>query len=92
METHEIAPSPVRTMEDLIAKLEMIRGAANQLVSERDGILAKTIHLRVSELSNDSSGVVGGSYWQWRKARKLVKVIRKQILKVLANTDQKNWN
>lgn len=90
METHEIAPSPVRTMEDLLAKLEMIHGAANQLVSDRDGSLATTINLRVQELSSDSNGLKG-SYWQWRKARKLVKVIRKQIRKVLAN-DNKNWN
>lgn len=91
METHEIAPSPVRTMEDLLAKLEMINGAAKQLVTDRDGSLARTINRRVHELDNDSTGI-NGSYWQWRKARKLVKVIRKRIRIVLADNRHKEWN
>jgi hypothetical protein len=80
MEQYEISSSPVTSMNDLLAKIDMIIGAANQLVNDRDHNLIRTIRLRTSELSNDFDTVTDANAEKMTLAKKKVGQI-KSILK-----------
>jgi hypothetical protein len=82
MEQYDISSSPVTSMDDLLAKIDMIIGAANQLVNDRDNNLMRTILLRTSELSNDFDTVTDTNAEKMTLAKKKVgqiKIILKSI-------------
>jgi hypothetical protein len=51
MENFEVTPTPINTSMDLLAKLDMILGAAQQWISEEDDALGLTIFQRLYEVS-----------------------------------------
>lgn len=57
MEQHEIAPSPVRNADELLAKLDLITGAIRQWTNDDDNELGVVIYRRLMELPQDFSGV-----------------------------------
>lgn len=65
MEHNEIMPAPVNTPEELIAKMDLILGAAQQWVTIEDDELGAAIYRRCSELPGNLSTVQGTQeHWE----------------------------
>lgn len=59
MESNEFTPAPVNTAEELIAKMDLILGAAQQWVNDDDDALGAAIYRRCSELPANLASVQG---------------------------------
>lgn len=59
MDTHGIAPTPVTSGEELLAKMNLILGAAQQWASDDDDELGVLIFQRLSEVGDDMDTVLG---------------------------------
>lgn len=58
MDTNGIARTPITNGEELLAKLDLILGAAEQWVSDNDDELGFIIYQRLSEVGDDMDGVL----------------------------------
>lgn len=65
MDNESIAPAPVSTPEELIAKLDMILGATQQWIINDDDELGAIIYRRTQEISSDIRCVEGTpEHWE----------------------------
>jgi hypothetical protein len=84
MENFEVAPTPINTAKDVLAKLDMILGAAQQWVTEDDDALGVMIFQRLHEISTDLD-VIHDSSGDW-------KVLGEKLLEIKEAMRQKSVN
>jgi hypothetical protein len=93
MERNEITPAPVNTAEELIAKMDLILGAAQQWVTVDDDELGAAIYRRCSELPANLS-TVQGSQEHWaafnEKAVAINRSLRQKAYVELQNMNSLN--
>jgi hypothetical protein len=86
MDNFEVAPSPIKTGKDVLAKLDMILGAAQQWAKEEDDALSLAIFQRLNEISADLD-VVPDSSVEWNalgeKLLEIIEVMRQKSVREL---------
>ena len=65
---HHIEPSPVITMDDLLAKVDLLSGGIHQYQSDRDPELLRAINRGAQELLNVDTSAIKGTRSQWKQA------------------------
>lgn len=79
---YNIAPAPIVTMDDLLAKLDLISGGIHQFQDDREAELARAIQRGVDQIMKLDLARLKGTRKQWKQANQKMAKMRELMRQI----------